>query len=236
MNQTSITIIGAGLAGCELALQLAQRSFSVRLIEQKPVKRNQAQTSSDFCELVCSNSFRGASLTNAVGLLKEEMRILGSYVMRAAQTARVPAGGALAVNRHVFSQLMTTWVQDHPNIESISDHVEVLPDMRPLVVATGPLTGESLASNLQQRLGRDSVAYYDAISPIVSADSINWDRVFWPRVGTKVKATRTAERTSIAPLSARSTSGLSMKYAAPKKCRPAILRIPSTSKVACPLK
>ncbi len=178
MNKPSVTIIGAGLAGCELALQLAERSFAVTLVEQKPAQRNQAQNSGDFCELVCSNSFRGASISNAVGLLKEEMRLLGSYVMRAALATRVPAGGALAVDRNAFSQMMTQWVQDHPSITPVSHHVEALPQVRPLVVATGPLTGESLATDLQRRLGQDSIAYYDAISPIVSADSINWDRVF----------------------------------------------------------
>jgi methylenetetrahydrofolate--tRNA-(uracil-5-)-methyltransferase len=178
MNNRSITVIGAGLAGCELALQLAARSFKVRLIDQKPKQRNQAQSSEGLCELVCSNSFRGASLSNAVGLIKEEMRILGSYVMRAAQAARVPAGGALAVDRELFSNTMTAWVKDHPRIDSISSHVDVLPQDRPLVVATGPLTGEAFASDLQRYLGQDSIAYYDAISPIISADSINWDRVF----------------------------------------------------------
>ncbi len=178
MNNRTITVIGAGLAGCELALQLATRSFSVRLIDQKPKQRNQAQNSVSLCELVCSNSFRGASLANAVGLIKEEMRILGSTVMQAAEAARVPAGGALAVDRELFSNTMTTWVKDHPNIEFISSHVEALPEERPLVVATGPLTGEAFATDLQRHLGQDSIAYYDAISPIVSADSINWDRVF----------------------------------------------------------
>jgi len=178
MNNLGITVIGAGLAGCELALQLAARSFKVKLIDQKPVQRNPAQNSESLCELVCSNSFRGASLTNAVGLIKEEMRILGSYVMRAAQAARVPAGGALAVDRDSFSNAMTTWVKDHPNIEFISRQVEALPPERPLVVATGPLTGEAFAADLQRHLGQNSIAYYDAISPIISADSINWERVF----------------------------------------------------------
>lgn len=178
MNARSITIIGAGLAGCESALQLASRSFTITLIDQKPSLRNQAQHSGDLCELVCSNSFRGASLTNAVGLLKEEMRLLNSHVMRAAQAARVPAGGALAVDRETFSQLMTQWVRCHPNITFLSNPIETLPETRPLVVATGPLTRESLAADLQQRLGQNSIAYYDAISPIISGDSIDWDRVF----------------------------------------------------------
>ena len=178
MAKTTITVIGAGLAGCELALQLAQRSFDVTLIEQKPKQCNPAQRSCNFCELVCSNSFRGAALSNAVGLLKAEMQMLGSYVIRAAHATRVPAGGALAVDRDAFSQLMTQWVQEHPKIKSVSESLETLPEVRPLVVATGPLTGDLLAADLQRRLGQDSIAYYDAISPIVSADSINWDKVF----------------------------------------------------------
>ena len=178
MNARSITIIGAGLAGCETALQLASCSFEVTLIDQKPALRNQAQHSDDLCELVCSNSFRGASLSNAVGLLKEEMRLLNSHVMRAAHATRVPAGGALAVDREKFSQMMTQWVSCHPKIKFLSSPIETLPVTRPLVVATGPLTRESLAADLQHRLGENSIAYYDAISPIISGDSINWDRVF----------------------------------------------------------
>jgi len=178
MSTANVTVIGAGLAGCELALQLADRGFEVTLIEQKPEQRTPAQCSEHFCELVCSNSFRGASLSNAVGLLKAEMQMIGSYVMRAAQTCRVPAGGALAVDRERFSQLMTQWVQEHPKISLLSERLETLPRTRPLVVATGPLTQDSLASDLQRRLGQDNIAYYDAISPIVAADSINWDRVF----------------------------------------------------------
>jgi methylenetetrahydrofolate--tRNA-(uracil-5-)-methyltransferase len=177
-RESNITIIGAGLAGCELALQLAERSFPVTLIEQKPVQRTQAQNSDNFCELVCSNSFRGAARSNAVGLLKEEMRLLGSFVMRAADATRVPAGGALAVDRSAFGQMMTEWVKNHKNIKLVSRCEKALPDVRPLVVATGPLTAESLAADLGQRFGNASIAYYDAISPIISADSINWSRVF----------------------------------------------------------
>lgn len=174
-----ITVIGAGLAGCELALQLAMRSFRVTLIDQKPKARTAAQSSSKLCELVCSNSFRGASLSNAVGLLKAEMQALGSYVMRAALASRVPAGGALAVDRERFSEIVSQWVKDNPKIRFVSETVESIPPARPLVVATGPLTGDSLAADLQHHLGQDSIAYYDAIAPIVSADSIDWDKVFF---------------------------------------------------------
>jgi methylenetetrahydrofolate--tRNA-(uracil-5-)-methyltransferase len=172
-------VIGAGLAGCEAALQLAERGSSVRLFEQKPKARTPAQVSDGFCELVCSNSFRGADLTNAVGLLKEEMRRLGSFVMRAAECTRVPAGGALAVDREKFSEAMTRFVMEHPRIELVSEIVERIPEARPCVIATGPLTGDALAADIERRVGRERLSYYDAISPIVSADSIDWDRVFF---------------------------------------------------------
>jgi methylenetetrahydrofolate--tRNA-(uracil-5-)-methyltransferase len=150
----------------------------VRLIDQKPAATNQAQQSPSYCELVCSNSLRGAALTNAVGLLKHEMRLMGSFIMRAADMTRVPAGGALAVDREGFSSLVTQWLREHPRIQIEVATLQSLPSARPLVVATGPLTNESLAGDLCSRIGCDSIAYYDAISPIISADSIDWDRVF----------------------------------------------------------
>jgi methylenetetrahydrofolate--tRNA-(uracil-5-)-methyltransferase len=172
-----IVIVGAGLAGCEAALTLATRGHYVRLLEQKPVKRTPAQVSDQLCELVCSNSFRGAALSNAVGLLKEEMRRLGSFVMRAADATRVPAGGALAVDRERFSAQMTAWVREHPRISVLEGEVLSVPDARPTILATGPLTGDALAAAVAERVG-GQLAYYDAISPIVSADSIDWERVF----------------------------------------------------------
>ena len=178
LSERVVTVVGAGLAGCEAALQLAERGFRVRLIEQKPKLRTAAQVSDSFCELVCSNSFRGADLANAVGLLKEEMRRLGSFVIRAAEITRVPAGGALAVDREKFSEAMTRLVKQHPLIESVSDIVRKIPDARPCVLATGPLTGDELASDIERRVGSERLSYYDAISPIVNADSIDWQRVF----------------------------------------------------------
>jgi methylenetetrahydrofolate--tRNA-(uracil-5-)-methyltransferase len=178
MSDPPITVVGAGLAGSELALQLAERGFLVRLVEQKPKVRNAAQQFDTFCELVCSNSLRGAALTNAVGLLKEEMRRLGSWVMRAADATRVPAGGALAVDRERFSRMMTDWLRAHARIEIVSDEVRRIPDQRPLVISTGPLTGDALSADLDARLGSGSVAYYDAIAPIVATDSIDQDKVF----------------------------------------------------------
>ena len=173
-----VTIIGAGLAGSEAALSLAERGIRVRLLEQKPSNRTAAAVSENFCELVCSNSFRGAALSNAVGLLKEEMRRLGSHVMRAADANTVPAGGALAVDRERFSADVTARLRNHPLIEIESGIVERLPEARPLIVATGPLTGDALAADIAARVGASALAYYDAISPIVSAESIDWERVF----------------------------------------------------------
>ncbi len=174
----TVTVVGAGLAGCEVALCLASGGTRVRLLEQKPRARTPAQSSDDLAELVCSNSLRGAALTNAVGLLKEEMRRLGSFTIRAADQCRVPAGGALAVDRDLFSATLTRWVREHPNIELVCEEVEQLPEARPLVIATGPLTSEGLARALSDRLGQQAIAYYDAIAPIVAADSIDWSRVF----------------------------------------------------------
>ena len=175
---TPVTVIGAGLAGSEAALQLSRRGFSVRLYEQKPKERTPAQTSDSLCELVCSNSFRGAALTNAVGLLKAEMRGLGSFVMAAAEECRVPAGGALAVDRERFSALMTQWLRADPKIELLSERVDALPKSGPTIVATGPLTGTALAEDIARCLGEEHLAYYDAIAPIVAADSLNREVVF----------------------------------------------------------
>jgi methylenetetrahydrofolate--tRNA-(uracil-5-)-methyltransferase len=175
---TIVTIIGAGLAGSEAALQLAARGHRVRLLEQKPKERTPAQTSESFCELVCSNSFRGAALSNAVGLLKQEMRMLGSFVVDAADQTRVAAGGALAVDRDKFSELVTRRLRACPLIEIVEGRVDALPATRPLLVATGPLTADSLAKDIAERVGAEHLAYYDAIAPIVSADSIDWTQVF----------------------------------------------------------
>lgn len=177
MTDAQVTIVGAGLAGTEAALQLAKRGFRVRLLEQKPVARTPAQSSDHFCELVCSNSMRGAALSNAVGLLKEEMRRLGSQVIEVAHQTSVPAGGALAVDREVFAQEMSRRLKAEPNIEIVGGIVTSLPKERPLLIATGPLTGDALASELAELTG-GQLAYYDAIAPIIEADSIDWDKVF----------------------------------------------------------
>ena len=174
----SVSIIGAGLAGSECALTLANHGIDVVIYEQKPEARTPAQSSDSLCELVCSNSFRGAALSNAVGLLKEEMRRMGSFVMSAAEETRVPAGGALAVDRDRFSARMTELLRSNPRIEIRSGRVDAIPTERPLVIATGPLTGDALASDIARVLGADALAYYDAIAPIVSSESIDWSKVF----------------------------------------------------------
>jgi methylenetetrahydrofolate--tRNA-(uracil-5-)-methyltransferase len=177
----SVTVVGAGLAGCEVAWQLAERGIHVRLVEQKPHARTPAQTTDALCELVCSNSMRGASLANAVGLLKEELRRVGSLILGCADRTRVPAGGALAVDRDAFSALITERVRRHPRIALEARIVDALPEAStdsPVVLATGPLTGEALAADLARTVGSAHLAYYDAIAPIVSADSIDWSKVF----------------------------------------------------------
>ncbi|MFZ5893785.1 MAG: methylenetetrahydrofolate--tRNA-(uracil(54)-C(5))-methyltransferase (FADH(2)-oxidizing) TrmFO [Myxococcota bacterium] len=173
-----VSIIGAGLAGSEAALTLANHGIDVVLYEQKPQARTPAQSSDSLCELVCSNSFRGAALSNAVGLLKEEMRRMGSFVMGAAELTRVPAGGALAVDRDKFSARMTELLSSNPRIEIRAGRIDAIPEDRPLVIATGPLTGDALANDIARVLGADALAYYDAIAPIVSAESIDWSKVF----------------------------------------------------------
>jgi len=175
---TRVVVIGAGLAGSECAFQIAEQGVDVTLVEQKPARRTPAQQHDFFAELVCSNSLRGADLANAVGLIKEEMRRVGSLVMQAADLSRVPAGGALAVDREKFGLEITRRLRSHPRIEVQCREVTELPPERPLVLATGPLTGDALAADLARLIGQDQLAYYDAIAPIISADSIDWDKVF----------------------------------------------------------
>ncbi len=175
---TRVSIVGGGLAGCECAFQLAERGVDVTILEQKPEKRTPAQIGDGLAELVCSNSFRGAALSNAVGLLKEEMRRAGSLVMSVGEHARVPAGGAFAVDREVFSREMTARIAAHPRIRVEHREVVSIPEDRPTVIATGPLTGDALAADLARAVGSDALAYYDAIAPIVSAESIEWSEVF----------------------------------------------------------
>ncbi len=170
-------VIGAGLAGSEAAWQLAQRGVSVTLYEMKPQTYSPAHHSPLFAELVCSNSLRSDRLTNAVGLLKEEMRLFGSLVMAAADRARVPAGGALAVDRTQFSEYITSSLEQHPNVTICRQEVTAIPD-GPVIIATGPLTSEPLAEAIAGLPGLETLHFFDAAAPIVTADSIDMGKVF----------------------------------------------------------
>ena len=178
MRQADVTIIGGGLAGSEAAWQLAQRGLSVRLYEMRPKKVTPAHKTGLFAELVCSNSLRSKEITNAVGLLKEEMKILGSLIMEAAVASEVPAGKALAVDRERFAAYVTERLEGCPNIEIFREEVTRIPEEGIVIVASGPLTSEALAEDLKRYTGEDYFHFYDAIAPIVYADSINWEKVF----------------------------------------------------------
>ena len=171
------TVIGAGLAGCEAAWQLAKRGVQVTLHEMKPDKYTPAHHSAGFAELVCSNSLRSDQLTNAVGLLKEEMRQLGSLIMRAADETRVPAGGALAVDREAFSVRITRAMEEHENIRIVRGEVTEIPEGN-VIIATGPLTSDALAEKIAQLPGLETLNFYDAAAPIVSGESLDMDKVF----------------------------------------------------------
>jgi methylenetetrahydrofolate--tRNA-(uracil-5-)-methyltransferase len=176
-----IHIVGGGLAGSEAAWQAAALGVRVVLHEMRPVRPTAVHKTDRLAELVCSNSFRGDKLDNAVGLLKEEMRRLGSIVMRAADAHRVPAGAALAVDRDLFSQAVTQAVHSHPLISVVREEVPRLPtdpSMFPLIIATGPLTSPSLSNDLAAIVGTDDLYFYDAISPVVLAETINRSKVF----------------------------------------------------------
>jgi len=170
-------VIGGGLAGCEAAWQLAERGHKVTLTEMRPVRGTPAHQTDGLAELVCTNSFKSEDLTNAHGLLKSEMRALGSILLRAADEARVPAGTALAVDRNVFSARMTELIASHPNITVERAELTALPDV-PAVIATGPLTSDALTRDIARVLGDDGLAFYDSIAPIVSGDSINKEIAF----------------------------------------------------------
>ncbi|MBR2661282.1 MAG: methylenetetrahydrofolate--tRNA-(uracil(54)-C(5))-methyltransferase (FADH(2)-oxidizing) TrmFO [Clostridia bacterium] len=177
MTDPAATVIGAGLAGCEAAWQLAARGIRVRLVEMKPVRMSPAHHSEQLAELVCSNSFRGDRLTNAVGLLKEEMRVMGSLIMRCADETRVPAGGALAVDRDSFSARVTKEVTEHPLIDLVREEACGIPD-GPVIIATGPLTSDTLAEAIRNIPGLGTLNFYDAAAPIVYRDSLEEDKMF----------------------------------------------------------
>ncbi|MCB8815609.1 methylenetetrahydrofolate--tRNA-(uracil(54)-C(5))-methyltransferase (FADH(2)-oxidizing) TrmFO [Desulfosporosinus shakirovi] len=175
----SITVIGAGLAGSEAAWQLAERGVRVDLFEMRPTKMTPAHQTDQFAELVCSNSLRGAAIENAVGLLKEEMRRLGSLTMSSADHNAVPAGGALAVDRELFSNEITKRLEQHPNVSIHREEVRTIPQTGITVVASGPLTSDDLAEDILRLTGEQALAFYDAAAPIVTLESIDLDKAFW---------------------------------------------------------
>ncbi|SMO53479.1 FADH(2)-oxidizing methylenetetrahydrofolate--tRNA-(uracil(54)-C(5))-methyltransferase TrmFO [Melghirimyces algeriensis] len=177
MYDGPVTVIGAGLAGSEAAWQLAQRGVSVRLYEMRPKRQTPAHRTEKFAELVCSNSLRSNELTNAVGVLKEEMRRLDSLIIQCADAHSVPAGGALAVDRDGFSDCVTTKLNNHENVEIIRGEIEEIPEGI-TIIATGPLTSDKLSQKIRALTGEDYLYFYDAAAPIVEKDSINMEKAF----------------------------------------------------------
>ena len=178
MSAPFVTVLGAGLAGCEAAWQCAKRGVRVRLLEMKPIKFTPAHHDPQFAELCCSNSLRSDSLSNAVGLLKEEMRRVGSLLMEAAEKTRVPAGSALAVDRTKFAEYVTERVKNHPLIEVVAAEADHIPE-GVCVVATGPLSSEPMANAIAELTGADGLYFYDAVAPIVDFSSIDMDVAFF---------------------------------------------------------
>ena len=172
-----INVIGAGLAGCEAAMQIASAGIPVRLYEMKPNKKSPAHKTNYFGELVCSNSLKAMRVESAAGLLKEEMRRLNSFLIQCADKCQVPAGGALAVDREKFAQLVTEGIQSQPLIEVVSEEITAIPESGITVIATGPLTSDALAKAIEERFG-DSLSFFDAAAPIVTAESVDMEYAF----------------------------------------------------------
>lgn len=177
MDMMTINVVGAGLAGSEAAWQIARRGVKVKLYEMRPVKQTPAHHTDKFAELVCSNSLRANTLTNAAGVLKEEMRKLDSVIIAAADACSVPAGGALAVDRHEFAAKVTEMVKNHENVTVIHEEVTEIPE-GPTVIATGPLTSPELSAKLKNLTGEEYLYFYDAAAPIIEKDSINMEKVY----------------------------------------------------------
>ncbi len=174
----TVKVIGAGLAGTEAAWQLAQRGISVELYEMKPHKKSPAHHVDTFAELVCSNSLRGDKIENAVGLLKEELRRMGSLIIACADATRVEAGGCLAVDRQGFSDLVTEKIRNHPNITVIAEEVSQVPE-GPVIIATGPLTSDVLSKAIGEYFGSDYLHFFDAAAPLVTAESVDMEHAWW---------------------------------------------------------
>lgn len=175
----NVKVIGAGLAGCEAAWQLAERGISVELWEMKPGKRSPAHHSDAFSELVCSNSLRSNDITSGVGLLKEELRRMGSLIMDAADATQVAAGGALAVDRKLFSEYVTEKIRNHPNVTVVSREATEIPEDGISVIATGPLTSDAMAEKISELVGGKKLSFFDAAAPIVDASTIDMDKAFY---------------------------------------------------------
>ena len=175
---TKVKVVGAGLAGSEAAWQLAQRGVAVELYEMKPRKMTPAHHADTFAELVCSNSFRGDRLENAVGLLKEELRRLGSLILTCAEATRVEAGGCLAVDRQGFSRMVTDKIRSHPNITVVEEELTQVPE-GPVIIATGPLTSDALSEAIGAYFGEDYLHFYDAAAPLVAAESVDMTKAWW---------------------------------------------------------
>ncbi len=174
-----VKIIGAGLAGCEAAWQLAKRNIPVKLCEMKPKKFSPAHKSESFAELVCSNSLKAERIENACGLLKEEMRLFDSLMMQAADVSKVPAGGALAVDRDIFSEFITDKIKSDPFIDVINEEITKIDPGEYTIVATGPLTSDALSEEIKHITGSDSLYFYDAAAPVVTKESIDMNKVFY---------------------------------------------------------
>ncbi|UKW71155.1 FADH(2)-oxidizing methylenetetrahydrofolate--tRNA-(uracil(54)-C(5))-methyltransferase TrmFO [Bacillus anthracis] len=177
MTTQVVNVIGAGLAGSEAAYQIAKRGVQVRLYEMRPVRQTPAHHTDKFAELVCSNSLRANTLTNAVGVIKEEMRLMDSVIIRAADECSVPAGGALAVDRHEFAAKVTEYVKNHPNVTVMNEEITEIPE-GPTIIATGPLTSPDLSAQLKELTGEDYFYFYGAAAPIVEKDSIDMNKVY----------------------------------------------------------
>ena len=178
-KKKTVKIIGAGLSGADAAWYLANKNFNVELYEMKPKDFTPAHKDDKFAELVCSNSLRSNDLYNAAGLLKQELRILGSLIMEAADNNKVPAGSALAVDRNAFSKYITDKISNHPNIKVINKKVDTINPEQPTIIATGPLSDEKFMKNIESIIGDDSFYFFDAVSPIIKAESINYDKAFF---------------------------------------------------------
>ncbi|WP_448909471.1 methylenetetrahydrofolate--tRNA-(uracil(54)-C(5))-methyltransferase (FADH(2)-oxidizing) TrmFO [Holdemanella biformis] len=173
-----VTVIGAGLAGCEATWQLIKRNIPVRLVEMRPKKESPAFHTDRFAELVCSNSLRSNAMNNAVGILKEELRQMDSLIMKSADMHAVPAGSALAVDRETFSQYITDTIKNHPLVEVVNDEMTSLPE-GPCIIATGPLTSDSLAKAIHDFTAEDTFHFYDAAAPIIEKDSIDFSKAYY---------------------------------------------------------